>query len=30
MSSDHIIVLAGLAGVFCWTYIILPLVFYHG
>jgi hypothetical protein len=29
MSSDDIIVLSGLAGVFCWTYIILPLVFYH-
>jgi hypothetical protein len=30
MSSDDTIVLGGLAGVFCWTYIILPLVFYHG
>ena len=30
MSSDDIIVLGGLASVFCWNYIILPLVFYHG
>jgi hypothetical protein len=30
MSSGDTIVLGGLAGVFCWTYIILPLVFYHG
>jgi hypothetical protein len=29
MSSGDIIVLGGLAGVFCWTYLILPLVFYH-
>jgi hypothetical protein len=29
MSSDDIIVLGDLAGVFCWTYLILPLVFYH-
>ncbi|SHJ78577.1 hypothetical protein SAMN05444159_1485 [Bradyrhizobium lablabi] len=27
--SEDIIVLGGLAGVFCWTYIVLPLVFYH-
>jgi hypothetical protein len=27
--SEDIIVLGGLAAVFCWTYIILPLVFYH-
>jgi hypothetical protein len=30
MFSNDIIVPAGLAGVFCWIYIILPLVFYHG
>ena len=30
MSSEDIIVLGGLAGLFCWVYIILPLVFYHG
>lgn len=29
MSSDDIIVLGSLAGMFAWTYIILPLVFYH-
>ena len=29
MSSQDMIVLGGLAAVFCWAYIILPLVFYH-
>jgi hypothetical protein len=29
MSKEDIIVLGGLAGLFCWTYIVLPLVFYH-
>jgi hypothetical protein len=29
MSKGDIIVLGSLAGVFCWTYIVLPLVFYH-
>ncbi len=28
--SEDIIVLGGLASVFCWTFIILPLVFYLG
>jgi hypothetical protein len=28
--SEDVIVLSGLAGLLCWTYIILPLVFYHG
>jgi hypothetical protein len=27
--SDNIIVLGGLAILFCWTYIFLPLVYYH-
>ncbi|MDB5638178.1 MAG: hypothetical protein JWP51_3086 [Bradyrhizobium sp.] len=27
--SDDIIVLGGLATLFCWTYIFLPLVYYH-
>jgi hypothetical protein len=27
--SETIIVLSGLAGLFCWTYILLPLAFYH-
>jgi len=30
MSKEDILVLGGLAGLFCWTYIVLPLVFYHG
>jgi hypothetical protein len=28
MSAD-VVVLGGLAGLFCWTYIFLPLVFFH-
>jgi hypothetical protein len=27
--AQDVIVLGSLAGFFCWTYIILPLVFYH-
>jgi hypothetical protein len=27
--SEDIIVLGGLATVFCWTYIVLPLIYYH-
>jgi hypothetical protein len=27
--SENIIVFGGLAGLFCWTYLILPLAFYH-
>jgi hypothetical protein len=27
--SEDIIVVGGLAAVFCWIYIILPLVFFH-
>ncbi len=30
MSKEDILVLGGLAGLSCWTYIVLPLVFYHG
>ena len=29
MITEDIVVLGSLAGVFCWTYIILPLTFYH-
>jgi hypothetical protein len=27
--SEDIMVLGGLAAVFCWTCIFLPLVYYH-
>jgi hypothetical protein len=29
MTKEDIGVLGGLAAVFCWTYIVLPLVFFH-
>jgi hypothetical protein len=28
--TEDIIVVAGLAGLFLWTYVFLPLVFFHG
>jgi hypothetical protein len=28
--SEDIIVLGGLASVFCWTYIVLPLIYHYG
>jgi hypothetical protein len=28
--SEDIIVISGLAGLFVWTYVFLPLVFFHG
>ena len=28
--TEDIVVLSGLAVLFGWTYVILPLVFYHG
>jgi hypothetical protein len=27
--SEDIVVLGGSAGVFCWTYIILPLIYQY-
>ena len=27
--AEDIVVLAGLAGLFCWIYIVLPLAFYR-
>jgi hypothetical protein len=27
--SEDIVVIGGLAGVFLWTYVFLPLVFFH-
>jgi hypothetical protein len=30
MSSEDIIVLASLAGVFCWIYIVLPVLYHNG
>jgi hypothetical protein len=29
MNIEDIAVPGGLAALFCWTYILLPLVFYH-
>ena len=29
MTTEDIVVLGGLAAMFCWTYIVLPLVFYQ-
>jgi hypothetical protein len=29
MTIEDIAVPGGLAALFCWTYILLPLVFYH-
>ena len=28
--TEDVIVIAGLAGLFLWTYVFLPLVFFHG
>jgi hypothetical protein len=28
--TEDIVVIAGLAGLFLWTYVVLPLVFFHG
>jgi hypothetical protein len=28
--TEDIIVIGGLAGVFLWIYVVLPLAFYHG
>jgi hypothetical protein len=28
--SENIIVVGGLAGLFCWTYIVLPLIYRLG
>jgi hypothetical protein len=30
MTTENIVVLGGLAAVLGWTYIFLPLVYYHG
>jgi hypothetical protein len=30
LSSEDIIVLGSLAGIFCWTYIILPVLYHDG
>jgi hypothetical protein len=30
MTKDIIIVIGGLAGVFCWTFIVLPLLYHAG
>jgi hypothetical protein len=27
--TENVVVLSGLAAMFCWTYIILPLIYYH-
>jgi hypothetical protein len=27
--TEDVIVLGGSAAMFCWTYIILPLIYYH-
>jgi hypothetical protein len=27
--AEDIVVLGSLAGLFCWTYVVLPLVFYR-
>ena len=29
VTTGDVVVLGGLAAVVCWTYIVLPLVFYH-
>ncbi len=29
MTIEDIAVLGGLAALFCWTYILLPLAFFH-
>jgi hypothetical protein len=30
IDTEDIIALGGLVAFFCWTYVFLPLVFYHG
>jgi len=30
LTTVDVVVLGGLAAVFCWTYIVLPLAFYRG
>jgi hypothetical protein len=30
IEMEDIVVLGGLAAFFCWTYIVVPLGFYHG
>jgi hypothetical protein len=30
LTRVDVVVLGGLAAVFCWTYIVLPLAFYRG
>ena len=30
LTTQDIVVFGGLAAVFCWTYIVLPLAFYRG
>ena len=27
--TENVVVLSGLAAMFCWTDIILPLIYYH-
>jgi hypothetical protein len=27
--TENVVVPSGLAAMFCWTYIILPLIYYH-
>jgi hypothetical protein len=30
LTTQDVVVFGGLAAVFCWTYIVLPLAFYRG